>query len=1081
MNAIARTIALNCARGTVALIGFILAAVALTLVFAYEVNRSFKTSIASNGTWIVRIDRIETLHDLASALTLPGNDVFSDGDVVSQRARLHRVLADFNAHLDLLRREFENRVYAVFQRQLGRLRQTLDELQREELLRDSAIAARNARRGAVAVLILPAIVLALGLYLRHAKKEELIVAQRHIAALEQSEGQLREAIQERDTRQQKLDEQQHLLLSAARIAHLGVWKWDVAEDRITWSDETYRILGVDRETFAATYAGYLALVHPDDLKTVKRAIRAAFVDQRPYVLTHRIVRPDETVRTLYAEGEIETGLNGQPARLSGIVQDITATEEARAAIRLSEERFQLAVRATNDAIWDWDLTTNSLWVSEIFRSQFGYPEHGGTNVDVWMRAIHPEDKNQVSITLHEAFKGSAFWSHEYRLRAFDGTWREVFNRGFIVRDEKGKAVRVIGAMRDITERNAAARSFAALSREQALILSSAAEGIFGIDLEGRTRFINEAGARMLGWTVDELLGRHMHNAVHHTRESGEPYPWEECLCHATLVGGVFRSQDADTFWKRDGTPVPIACTSSPMLDENGEVVGAVGTFRDVTSRLAVDRMKNEFISTVSHELRTPLTSIRGAIGLLASGRVGALSEKAQKLADIASTNTDRLVRLINDILDIERIESGEVAFLPRSCLAADLIRQSVDVVRSLADHDQIKIETESEPIALLADPDRIVQTLTNLISNAVKFSPAGSTIRVAAKQQEDSVLFTVSDEGRGVPPDKLSSIFERFQQVDASDSRDKGGSGLGLAICKSIVEQHGGAIGAESTLGTGSVFSFTIPNPQADTSLPGGDRPPRVLLCDDDEDTRRLIATILTGHGYCVREAPSGQDLLAAANEEKPDVILLDLFMPDLNGWEALARLRNDPATAAIPVVIVSVLSPDDVGLPFTSLSGWVQKPLEPGTLLSAIANAFNSSARRPQIVLIEDDLDLARVIATSFERYGIDMFHAANGAAAIELATRIEPDLVVLDLVLPDIDGFKAVDWLKRHDRWRSVPLVVYSALEPTRAEQARLILGRTEFFTKSRISPEAFEQRIVLLLDKLIGSSKGALVHAA
>lgn len=1020
MKAIVRTLARTQSRGIAVLLVFALAAIALAVVFAHEVNRSFETSIDSSRRWMARLEKSEK----------PGN---SASEI-------------------------------------------------EELRRDSVMAARSARRAAVAGFAIPGFVLAFGLfYLRRANQKGLIAARSHSAALQKREEQLRKAIEERDARQRELDEQRNLLLTAARLAQLGVWTWDVATGRVTWSDELYRTFGVERETFVSTYEGYLALVHPDDLETVERTVGAAVANQQPYAFKHRVVRPDGTVRIIYAEGETETGPGGEVTRVTGIVQDMTKAEEASTAVGLSEERFRLAMLATNDTIWDLNLATYEIWLSERFKTEFGYPDEGGTSFENWLRTAHPEDIDRIQSTLSAAVKGTAsYWSGEFRFQGFDGSWHEVFNRGLIVRDETGRAVRMVGAMADVTERNGAARSIAALSRQQELILKSAAEGIFGIDLEGHTRFINEAGARTLGWTVDELLGTNMHRMVHASRESGEPYPWEECPDHGTVVEGVVHSQDADTFWKRDGSPLPVSCTSNPMVDENGRVVGAVVTFRDITSRLAVDRMKDEFISTVSHELRTPLTSIRGAIGLLASGRVGALSEKGQRLADLASTNTDRLVRLINDILDIERMESGKVPIVTRPCVATDLIRQAVDVVRSLADREQITIETENQPFTVLADPDRIVQTLTNLIGNAVKFSPAGSTIRVAAEEDRESVVFTVADEGRGIPADKLRSIFGRFQQVDASDSREKGGSGLGLAISSSIVRQHGGEIWVESEPGAGSVFSFTIPRVREEMPPACIARLKRVLLCDDDEDARRLIATILTGNGYSVREAPSGHDLLALAAEEKPDLILLDLFMPDLNGWEALARLRSDPATKDIPVVIVSVLSADEIGLPFTSLSGWVQKPLDPESLLNAITNAFSSCARRPQIVLIEDDFDLARVIASSFERYGIEMFHASSGAEAIELATRVDPDLVVLDLVLPDIDGFQVVDWLKGHDRWRSVPLVVYSALEPTAAEKDRLILGRTEFFVKSRISPEAFEGKIVQLLDKIIESSNGAIVHA-
>jgi signal transduction histidine kinase len=236
-----------------------------------------------------------------------------------------------------------------------------------------------------------------------------------------------------------------------------------------------------------------------------------------------------------------------------------------------------------------------------------------------------------------------------------------------------------------------------------------------------------------------------------------------------------------------------------------------GTGQDITERREVERSKDEFISVVSHELRTPLTSIRGSLGLLENGVLGRLPEKAQRMVEIAVQNTDRLVRLINDILDIERIDSGTINMHQQPCDGAELISRAIQGLEQFAADALVTITAESEPAVLWADPDRVHQTLTNLISNAVKFSPASSTVRVCCISRDDEVFFAVADDGKGIPADKLTSIFERFQQVDASDSREKGGTGLGLAICRKIVEHHGGRIWVDSELGVGSTFSFVLP------------------------------------------------------------------------------------------------------------------------------------------------------------------------------------------------------------------------------------------------------------------------------
>jgi signal transduction histidine kinase len=222
-------------------------------------------------------------------------------------------------------------------------------------------------------------------------------------------------------------------------------------------------------------------------------------------------------------------------------------------------------------------------------------------------------------------------------------------------------------------------------------------------------------------------------------------------------------------------------------------------------------MKDEFVSVVSHELRTPLTSIYGSLGMLASGLLPTDSEQGKRLLQIAADSTERLVRLINDILDIERIESGKAKMESEICNIVDLITQTVNVIQPLADKAGVTLSISALSAQVLADCDRIVQTLTNLLSNAIKFSSAGSTVWLGVQQEGDEVLLTVKDTGRGIPTDKLESIFERFQQVDSSDSRNHDGTGLGLAICKSIMQQHGGRIWAESTLGEGSTFYVALP------------------------------------------------------------------------------------------------------------------------------------------------------------------------------------------------------------------------------------------------------------------------------
>jgi signal transduction histidine kinase/CheY-like chemotaxis protein len=433
------------------------------------------------------------------------------------------------------------------------------------------------------------------------------------------------------------------------------------------------------------------------------------------------------------------------------------------------------------------------------------------------------------------------------------------------------------------------------------------------------------------------------HAIVHRGESSPDHAWCDCPMRAALLAAKRSASDHDVILRKDGSSFFADYTISPIVAMNGAIAGGVVTFRDISERRAVERMKDEFVSIVSHELRTPLTSIRGALGLLAGGRLGEVSPKAARMLDIAVSNTDRLVRLINDILDMERMESGQVTLNRQLCDIDDAMSQAIEAIRPMADKAGVLLECKPWPGVVLADPDRLAQTFANLLSNAIKFSPAGSTVTLSATDVPGFVEFEVADRGRGIPADKLELIFERFQQVDASDSREKGGSGLGLPICRSIVRQHGGEIRAESTPGSGSRFRFTIPRsdkPVIEAVSIGK----TVVICDDEISIRSVVTALLEQRGYHAVPIGSGPELLRRIGAIAPDAVILDLLMPGLNGCETLARLKEDPRTAGIPVIIMSVFSAEDSAWPVDDLAGWIQKPIDERTIVDALERAFRLS-----------------------------------------------------------------------------------------------------------------------------------------
>jgi PAS domain S-box-containing protein len=344
-----------------------------------------------------------------------------------------------------------------------------------------------------------------------------------------------------------------------------------------------------------------------------------------------------------------------------------------------------------------------------------------------------------------------------------------------------------------------------LDRQKTFILNSVADGILGLDSENRIAFVNPAAARMLEHSESNLIGCHVHEVLH----PGPAACDASCPTRRAFQAGEIASGQ-DVYLRGNGRTFPVEFSLVPMV-EGIQPVGSVLSFRDISQRYALDHMKDEFISTVSHELRTPLTSIRGALGLLSAGLLGDVNEKATSLLRIAVANSDRLVRLINDILDLERMQSGRAPLAFRRIALDELIRQAIEAMQPMADAEQVRLLCDPVPVHIEADSDRLLQVMTNLLSNAIKFSPPKSAVRVAIRRAEEGVTVSVIDEGRGVPADKLESIFDRFQQVDASDSRQKGGTGLGLAICRTIVHQHGGRIWAEQNHARGAIFRFFLP------------------------------------------------------------------------------------------------------------------------------------------------------------------------------------------------------------------------------------------------------------------------------
>ncbi|WP_157601964.1 response regulator [Promicromonospora kroppenstedtii] len=633
-----------------------------------------------------------------------------------------------------------------------------------------------------------------------------------------------------------------------------------------------------------------------------------------------------------------------------------------------------------------------------------------------------------------------------------------------------------GLERRVQERTTQLRS---LASERERTLESVADGIYGVDTAGRVTFVNTAAAYTLGATVSDLVGHDAHATFHAPAHDGTPLPADGCYIAEALRDGVTVTAEQDTYLRLDGKEVPVEVTASPLRDD-GVIRGAVVVFRDVTERREVERIKDEFVSVVSHELRTPLTAIRGALTLLDSNALADSPQQADRMVRIALTSSERLSRLVDDILDTERLEAGTTQLDLADHHVDTLVAAAIDQVSVLADDAGITLEAETSPEIVRADPGRIVQTLTNLLGNAVRFSPADSTVRVSATPVGDLVELRVDDEGRGIPPDKLEAIFGRFEQVDASDTRERGGSGLGLTIARSIVERHGGRLWAVSQgEGTGSSFRFTLrraaPHPLGPLRAPETTRSPQatqVVVVDDDRYVVDVLRTVLEERGYEVVGLTDGQAALAVVEDEHPAAVVLDLAMPGTSGAEVLSRLRQTAATADVPVVVLSATRPHDALETAALADDWLVKPVDPERIVETVRDVIRRQPHHGRVLLVEDHEDLRTVVATVLRNAGLVVTTVSTvDEARSALAHGADPDLVVLDLTLPDGDGRELVADLRRDGRLRRVPLVVYSGAEVNAAERADLRLGSTVFLTKGRAAPDAVLHSVLDLLDAAAG----------
>ncbi len=479
----------------------------------------------------------------------------------------------------------------------------------------------------------------------------------------------------------------------------------------------------------------------------------------------------------------------------------------------------------------------------------------------------------------------------------------------------------------------------------------------------------------------------------------------------------------------------------------------------------LDRMKSDLLANVSHELRTPLTAIKGYTDYILDGKLGSVTEKQERGLVVVQRNLERLSKSINALLDFSRMDAGRISLSIQPFGLAQLVEQIHGTLRSELEKKRVAfhLEVPSDLPPVIGDRDKLSQVIENLVINAIKFTPEGGRISVGATRSDakgrTSADISVSDTGIGIPESQLGKIFSRFHQVDGSTTRRFGGVGLGLAIVKSILDAHGAAIRVESEVGRGTSFRFKLPvlergvetaevRPAAAVASPRSSEA-LVLIVDDDPEMQRATRESLEREGFAVVTASTANEGAKTAARRRPDLILLDLLLPDRNGLDLLRSLKSDPATQEIPVLVVSVTN-DSVKALSLGAAECLTKPVDGGAIVPMVRRLLDGSFNGATVLVVDDEADTVDFIRETLKSEGLRVFVAHDGRQAIEVLERRRPDLVLLDIMMPELSGFEVLEAIARNPATAGTPVIVLTARGDEADAKRGLALGARRYMSK-------------------------------
>ncbi|NQV83865.1 MAG: PAS domain S-box protein [Rhodospirillales bacterium] len=792
------------------------------------------------------------------------------------------------------------------------------------------------------------------------------------------------------------------------------------------NERALEIQGVTRdELFSTEAANYYA--DPDLRKILKDNLYKTGSTPPTEV---ELIKPDGTHCFVILSSTL-TEFEGQKAHLT-YLYDINEIKQAEQALRENEARMKAIIDAV-PALINLKDTNNQYLMTNLHHSEFfGHDSQqllGKTSIRI--SKDHTNTIQEINRTVIET--GEAIQPYDYIMKNAQGHDRVLLTTKAPLKDISGKSIGVVSTSIDITERKQAEEALRQSEARTRAIVDNALDGIITIDERGLIQSVNPAAEGIFGYPEKDLIGRNISMlAAEPYRSAHDRYLANYMITSDPKIIGIGREVEGQ---RANGERFPMDLSVSEIvLDDERAFVGVV---RDITERKEMERMKSEFVSTVSHELRTPLTSIRGSLGLVTGGAVGDIPEQAQAMINMAEQNTERLINLVNDILDIEKLESGSMEFQFDAVNLLDIVRDQIDANQGYAEQHEVTFALAESDTDLMVrgDRDRLGQVLANLLSNAAKFSPSGETITIAAHRHNGAARVSVSDRGLGIPDNFRDAIFSKFTQADSSDTRKVGGTGLGLNISKTIIDKHGGNIGFEPNQDQGTVFYFDLPlldkKPvQLQSTVREG---ARILICEDDKDIAGLLSIVLDQNGYISDIAYNAAQAETLLSQNSYEAMTLDLALPDKDGISLFRSLRENKRTRDLPVIVVSVAADERRG-ELTSgeavgIVDWLTKPIDKDRLLSAVSRSVSNKEGKTRILYVEDDVDLIAVVSELFADIA-DVIAVSTVKKAKKMLGSKSFDMVLLDLGLPDGSGADLLPLLKNGDE-TTIPTIVFSGQE--------------------------------------------------